>query len=277
MRKQTWGLKDITEEEREMKHYSECHEKQSEFTRLLNAGWALKDISGFLEVDYYTIRRWQEKLLLQENVCEESDLKKCRTEPFAAAEYAELQKRETLAMLSPVICKEGENNMTKREEKWGEFVKLTEEGKTCKETAEALGVSIQSVSLWRAELKKHRASEKPEEVIKAEPDTATTDMAKDVAAKTGNVINTARKIGNIPDNSVKQEKKPEKSEQSEKGTLARFNRPYLQRIDQLIDTMAPICAGDDNTLQETAKLAYKILLHGLSDEFPVNELSEEEG
>ena len=261
-----------------MKHYSECHEKQSEFTRLLNAGWALKDISGFLEVDYYTIRRWQEKLLLQENVCEESDLKKCRTEPFPEAEYAERQKRETLAMLSPVICKEGENEMstqklfvTKREEKWGEFVKLTEEGKTCKETAEALGVSIQSVNLWRAELKKQRASEKSEEVIKAEPDTATTDMAKDVAVKTGNVINTARKIGNIPDNSVKQEKKPENSEQSEKGTLPRFNRPYLQRIDQLIDTMAPICAGDVNTLQETAKLAYKILLHGLSDEFPADE------
>ena len=180
-----------------------------------------------------------------------------RAEPFPEAEYAQRQKKETLAMLSPVICKEGENNMTKREEKWDEFVKLTEAGKTCKETAEALGVSVQSVSLWRAELKKQRASEKSEEIIKPEPVTKPIALEK---------IELAPKETKIESDSAATDRV--NIGQSEEEI---FTRSYLQRIDLLIDTMAPICAGDDNALQETAKLAYKILLHGLSDEFPADE------
>jgi hypothetical protein len=243
-----------------------------------------------------------------------------RAEPFPEADYAELQKRETLAMLSPVIYKEGENEMstqklfvTKREKNWDEFVKLTEAGKSCKETADALGVSIQSVHLWRAELKKQRTSEKSEEVIKPEP--AKLDCfcggkpevydeedegirrfgvccmkcgefvglqysTREEAIKAwNNFISEEKtsdnngKIGNILDNSGNQGKESENSEQSEEEA---FTRSYLQRIDLLIDTMAPICVGDDNTLQETAKLAYKILLHGLSDEFPTDEAKPEE-
>ena len=191
-----------------------------------------------------------------------------RAEPFPEADYAELQKRETLAMLSPVIYKEGENEMstqklfvTKREKNWDEFVKLTEAGKSCKETADALGVSIQSVHLWRAELKKQRASEKSEEIIKPEPVTKPIALEK---------IELAPKETKIESDSAATDRV--NIGQSEEEI---FTRSYLQRIDLLIDTMAPICAGDDNALQETAKLAYKILLHGLSDEFPTDEAKSE--
>ena len=108
---------------------------------------------------------------------------------------------------------------------------------------------------------------------KAEPDPVVADMVKDTSDSLKR--DEPAKIGNILDKSGNREKKLDNSEQSEKGTLTRFKRPFLQRIDQLIDTMAPICAGDDNTLQETAKLAYKILLHGLSDEFPADEAKSE--
>jgi|GEM_PF-4927468 len=259
--------------------------------------------------------------------------------------------------------------MSKRQEKWKEFKELTEEGKTINETSEALGVSNNTTSLWRAELKKQEVGlttptlqrfdtlQDPEldkyavtEIegdkvylkIKAPIGSPQSEKSKDVISlkefqagktvykklnyapvtvshiepkpeikteeeKRAERIANARKRSeaakqneNFPidkpagnedqiDNNESKETKLDDLDRIEKlinKGLLTINegraeleyqsiddrslmpvRKYLHDINQLINIMTPICAVDDDVLQDTAKLAYKILIYGLNDEF----------